>query len=350
MAVPFVSEGYGASITESHLAVAQKHYGARFGLETEGSWKVAATATGANRSITIAPGVGFGDFIRDTTTLTDTYSLDAATGTDRWDLIACRRNWAPEPGGTTTFVVIKGSTTSAVFNPRPIGFTNSPGVTTSDQPLALCRVKLNQALVQEVVDLRCTTSKINRYKDVRALPPDAEIGSVAKVDSTIYDFIPNAQGVPVWTSAKLRHWGWYWGGASGYGPVGIQTGTPTTVPGSSRVINVVAGRLYRIHSTNFNVTAFAVHNVNFRVVLTVNDLVIGEVSGVTSDVVANTSGAAYAPISVTQSWVSTITGPVTVATRFASGFAATASQGIRVRNLFSSPLTEVTELGDYEII
>lgn len=201
MAAPFTtanSFGYGPSVDEKGLAVMDRYFGSNHPVvKGPTDWKV-SIVTGSTRTISIAPGEGFGHFILDRTLVAHTIGLAAAASADRWDLITVRRDWAPEtPGGETSFNVLPGAATGAVANPRPVGYANTPGVLT-DQPLALVRIRANQPLPQEIIDLRMWASKSLTAPNLLALDPDAPMGSRVEVAGREYVREASDAGALAW--------------------------------------------------------------------------------------------------------------------------------------------------------
>jgi hypothetical protein len=201
MAAPFTtanSFGYGPSVDEKGLAAMDRYFGCNFPVvKGPSDWKV-SIVTGSTRTISIAPGEGFGYFILDRTLVAHTIGLAAAATADRWDLVTVRRDWSPEtPGGETSFHILPGAATGAVANPRPVGYANTPGVL-ADQPLALVRIRANQPLPQEIIELRMTASKMLRASHLLALDPDAPLGSRVEVAGREYVRDVNAQGALEW--------------------------------------------------------------------------------------------------------------------------------------------------------
>jgi hypothetical protein len=201
MAAPFTtanSFGYGPSVDEKGLAVMDRYFGANFPVvKGPSDWRV-SIVTGSTRTISIAPGEGYGHFVLDRTLVAHTIGLAAAASADRWDLITVRRDWSPEtPGGETSFHVLPGAATGAVANPRPTGFANTPGVL-ADQPLALVRIRANQPLPQEIIDLRQYASKVNTASHTLALEPDAPVGALTRIGPLTYLRALDAQGAPQW--------------------------------------------------------------------------------------------------------------------------------------------------------
>lgn len=127
---------------------------ARFAVIGGGSLAVTAGGTG-DRAVTVAAGEAVGDGVLsrwDTSTILN----GAAVGSgSRWDTLVIRRTWEPanpDPGpyGKAELILLTGSASKALSTNR----VDDPGVTASDQPIALLRFAAGSTVVQEVVDLR----------------------------------------------------------------------------------------------------------------------------------------------------------------------------------------------------
>jgi len=152
MAVTFTSNGYdtttGNPYTEVAWADAHPSIGsARYGVRSPSDWKVSAVA-GADRTVSINAGSGFGHGVTDKTVANETIQLDPIASGSRWDLIAVRRDWTPT-AGESKFVKINGGSTMVLPGGRQIG----PG-NIDDQPLALVMVTAGQTQPQLIIDLR----------------------------------------------------------------------------------------------------------------------------------------------------------------------------------------------------
>jgi hypothetical protein len=151
MAVEFFSYGYdtapGEGIGELTWQEMHPQIGSgTYGVRSPGDWKVTAVS-GADRTVSIASGRGFGMGIIDRTVANDTIQLDPISSGSRWDLIACRRDPTPTKG-KSEFVKINGGATAVVPGARLSG----PGI--HDQPLALVQVTAGQTQPTAFIDLR----------------------------------------------------------------------------------------------------------------------------------------------------------------------------------------------------
>ena len=152
MAVEFISNGYDTTstnpYTEGAWADAHPSIGlAKYGVRSPMHWKVTAVA-GADRTVSIAAGKGFGHGITDYTYANETLQLDTIASGSRWDLIAVRRDWTPT-AGVSKFVKINGGATPVIPGGRQ---SNAGGI--DDQPLALVQVTAGQTQPTAIIDLR----------------------------------------------------------------------------------------------------------------------------------------------------------------------------------------------------
>jgi hypothetical protein len=146
MPVTFLSSGYDLSNpSRESWATAHPSIGlARYGVRSPSHWKVTAVA-GADRTVSILAGQGYGYGITDYTYDAETIQLDPVMSGARWDLIVCRRNWIPA-AGESSFQKVNGG-------PNPtIPFRSTGAGNIDDQPLALVKVTANEPL--EIIDLR----------------------------------------------------------------------------------------------------------------------------------------------------------------------------------------------------
>jgi len=143
MPVTFLSNGYNSTYSKGSWADAHPHIGlARYGVRSPQHWKVTA---GADRTVSILAGQGYGHGITDYTYDAETIQLDPVTSGARWDLIVCRRNWIPAAGESSFQKVNGGPNPTVPF--RSVGAGNI-----DDQPLALVKVTASEPL--EIIDLR----------------------------------------------------------------------------------------------------------------------------------------------------------------------------------------------------
>jgi hypothetical protein len=200
MAVTFTSYGYdtttGNPYTEIAWADAHPLIGSgMYGVRSGSDWKVTAV-TGADRTVSIAPGFGWGYGVIDLTTTNDTIQLDTITSGSRWDLIAARRDWTPT-SGESKFVKINGGSTKAI----PGGRLVTQGQI-DDQPLALVQVTAGQTQPTAIIDLRCwATNGGVVAKDDLAKNYLNRLGTEVYINGVEWRYIPGANDVPEWVSA-----------------------------------------------------------------------------------------------------------------------------------------------------
>lgn len=140
-----ISVGYAGTITDADWRrMAVSTVGVMYGVDDYASWR--PTVGVGDRVVRIATGGGFGLGVRDVIDTAVSVSLASVASGSRWDLIVARRNWTTR---ATTIVAIQGSATRALPS-RNTGYGNL-----NDQPIALVRVAAGQAVVQDIVDLRC---------------------------------------------------------------------------------------------------------------------------------------------------------------------------------------------------
>ncbi|TQJ60475.1 hypothetical protein FBY30_2743 [Arthrobacter sp. SLBN-83] len=151
MAVEFISYGYDTAPGEGlgELVWQEMFPGigtASYAVRSPTDWKV-SPVSGADRTVSIAAGRGFGLGVIDKTVSNDTIQLDPITSGSRWDLIACRRDPTPTKG-KSEFIKINGGSTQVI----PGGRLSGPGI--HDQPLALVQVTAGQTQPTSIIDLR----------------------------------------------------------------------------------------------------------------------------------------------------------------------------------------------------
>ena len=155
MAVTFTSYGYDTTTANPYTEVAWADAHPSIGTGTYGvrsatDWKVTAVA-GADRTVSIAAGWGWGCGVIDKTVANDTIQLDPIASGSRWDLIAVRRDWTPT-AGQSQFVKVNGGATPTIPGGR-----NSTRGNIDDQPIALVQVTAGQTQPTGFIDLRTFT-------------------------------------------------------------------------------------------------------------------------------------------------------------------------------------------------
>lgn len=215
MAVTFISHGYDTTSSNPYteIAWAEAHplIGAgAYGVVGGSDWKVTAVA-GADRTVSIAPGFGWGRGVTDLTVANETIQLDTVTSGSRWDLIVARRDWTPT-AGESKFMKINGGATKAI----PGGRLTGPGGI-DDQPLALVQVTAGQTQPTAIVDLRCWAANGGMVaKDDLARAYLNQPGANVKIGATFWTYEPGANDVLGWSS---------------FTPGGINAGAATDITG-----------------------------------------------------------------------------------------------------------------------
>jgi hypothetical protein len=200
MAVTFTSHGYdtttGNPYTEIAWADAHPLIGSgTYGVRSGSDWAVTAV-TGADRTVSIAPGFGWGSGVTDQTVANETIQLDTVTSGSRWDLIVARRDWTPT-AGETKFMKINGGSTKSI----PGGRLMTPGGI-DDQPLALVQVTAGQTQPTAIVDLRCWANNGGMVaKDELVKGYLNKIGTELYIGGVEWRYVPGANDVPEWVSA-----------------------------------------------------------------------------------------------------------------------------------------------------
>jgi hypothetical protein len=234
MAVEFFSNGYDTTETNPYTEVpwADAHPSigsARYGVRSPADWKVTAVS-GADRTVSIAAGRGFGHGVTDKTVANETIQLDTVTSGSRWDLVACRRDWTPT-GGTSQFVKVNGGSTPVIPGGRLVG----PG-NIDDQPLFLVQVTAGQTQPTGFIDLRIWSGDGGGIygKDPLILSYLNSTGTRININGVDWIRRPGANDVPEWfapdeptTVAPLA--------VTGYSMTGAITSRPA---GSQRQITV----------------------------------------------------------------------------------------------------------------
>lgn len=143
------SVGYDGVVNETQWASMIKKVGAaEYGVVGQDDWKVTAVA-GADRTIQIAPGKGWGHGVYDESTAVTAIQLDPLASGVRYDLIVMRRDWTGT-GGLSTFAKVTGTSAVQIPTARVTG----PGVI-DEQPIALVQVVGGQSVPGVIRDLRC---------------------------------------------------------------------------------------------------------------------------------------------------------------------------------------------------
>lgn len=145
-----ISVGYDGAVNESQWAQLIKKVGsAEYGVVGKDDWRITAVA-GADRTVSIAPGKGWGHGVFDENTASVQVQLDPVASGVRYDLIVMRRDWTGA-AGSSTFTKVNGT---GSFTSLPAGRLKGPGAV-DDQPIALVQVIAGQSMPGIIRDLRC---------------------------------------------------------------------------------------------------------------------------------------------------------------------------------------------------
>lgn len=201
MAVEFTSYGYDTAPGEGlGELVWQEMFpqigSATYGVRSSDDWKVTAVS-GADRTVSIAAGRGWGLGVIDKTVANDTIQLDPITSGSRWDLIAVRRDPTPTKG-VTEFVKINGGSTQVI----PGGRLSGPGI--HDQPLALVQVTAGQTQPTVIIDLRCWATNGGMVaKSTLALGYLNQLGTCVYIDGVMWRRVPGLNNIPEWDNGAF---------------------------------------------------------------------------------------------------------------------------------------------------
>lgn len=202
MAVTFTSHGYDTTTAnpyteiawaDAHPRIGSSLYGVRFAED----WAVSAVS-GADRTVSIAPGFGWGCGVTDVTTENETIQLAPIASGSRWDLIVVRRDWTPT-AGTSKFVAIQGGAAQVI----PGGRLSNPGGI-DDQPIALVQVTAGQTQPTAITDVRCwainggVVAKSGIVKGYLG-----QIGTRLYIAGVEYIRALGANDVPTWDSSDV---------------------------------------------------------------------------------------------------------------------------------------------------
>lgn len=230
MAVEFESGYYDGATTEKLRA--ETWMGPTYGVRGADDWKVTAVPA-ADRTVSIAPGSGFGHGVPDTTRTNDTIQLDTVASGSRWDMVAVRRDWQPAAGGPSQFVKINGSSAKALpaVGTSTASWNRRPGVV-DDQPLYLVQTTAGQTQPTGFVDLRCWAGPGGLVAvDTLALSYLTVPGAAVRIGEYLYTYVPDSNGVFGWDARQVMFREW-----------NAQTSIVlNNAPGATRAISFPAG-------------------------------------------------------------------------------------------------------------
>lgn len=186
------STGYDGTIDETQWAKLQGAAASVYGVSTPTSWAVTPVA-GADRTISIAPGIGWGHHVLDESDSNYTLQGGAVSSGSRWDTVVLRRNWAPIGGGPSAFRLNPGTGTRAIASRQ-----TNPG-TLDDQPIALVQFTAGQTQPTAIVDLRCWAANGGvEAADKLALDYLGRPGAAVKIGSALWRYEKRANNVWTW--------------------------------------------------------------------------------------------------------------------------------------------------------
>lgn len=175
-----ISSGYDGSVDELAWAVLAPLVGINYGVLGHSDWQVTAKPA-ADRTVRIGTGTGAGQGVVDVSDAVVELQHDIVTSGTRYDMIVARRSWAGE-GGSTTFAIIKGSSSPSTLPPR----NKTPGAI-DDQPIALVALTAGQSQPTAIFDLRIWAGEGGAVaRDGRVLQYLDHPGAVVRIGTEIY--------------------------------------------------------------------------------------------------------------------------------------------------------------------
>lgn len=173
------SYGYVGSVDQTGHALLSRFAGAEYAVAGAADWKV-TPVSGVDRTVSIAPGVGYGHGVWDEFETAQTVQLPTLASGTRWDLVCMRRTWSGTVGASTTLPAFVSGTSAQSI---PAGRNANPG-TLDDQPLALVQITAGQQVPTAVIDLRTWTSKMLTASSLLAFG-DAPLGTEVRLLSGV---------------------------------------------------------------------------------------------------------------------------------------------------------------------
>lgn len=140
------SIGYDGSVDELPWAKLGPMLGTEYGVVDPTHWRAVAK-TGADRTVQISAGTGWGPGVVDVSdaVVEKQFDVQPTAGT-RYDMLVARRNWG---SNTTSFEIIKGSS-----NQNTLPARNQNAGVLDDQPLSLWAITFGSTVPVQVADLR----------------------------------------------------------------------------------------------------------------------------------------------------------------------------------------------------
>jgi len=202
MAQPIFSTGYDGTVTEVDWASLSPATSSRPSVITG----VTASVVGnVDRTIRIPAGQLYGWGVLDTITGNVDLTADAVTSGSRWDTVVLRRDWQPTPGGGSTLMILKGTSTKAVSSLMQ----SNPGVV-ADQFLYLIRVQAGLTTIQELIDFREWQTSLG-FQFGTVLPNPARYNYGDKIIQTVGSALDmgvrrGGTGTETWDMLLGRDW------------------------------------------------------------------------------------------------------------------------------------------------
>lgn len=202
------SKGYAGTINTQTFASMSNEFGVSASVES--GWAPVPNA-GVDRGVKLTAGTGFGYGVIDTTQADVPIAGDAVTvGTERWDTLVVRRNWAPGVPNNerTTLELVKGTAAKAVA----AGVLPRAGAGTSaDQLIGLCRFVAGSTNVSDIEDLRTWAGDGGMVARSDLIMPffEGELGARIVVNdrnggSREWLRTFTAEGTPSWQTSWMR--------------------------------------------------------------------------------------------------------------------------------------------------
>lgn len=193
------SIGYDGTVDERAWARLQASTASVYGVSSAAAWRVNAVP-GADRTVSIAAGVGWGQHVLDESDMNYTLQGDTISSGSRWDLVVMRRDWTAVGGGPSAFRLVKGTATRGL----PSRQTN-PG-TVDDQPIALVEFRAGQTQPGTIIDLRAWAANGGlEAADKMALDYLNRPGAAVKIGTSIHRYQLGANNVWSWVEYPLRN-------------------------------------------------------------------------------------------------------------------------------------------------
>lgn len=195
------SIGYDGTVDERDWARLQASTASVYGVSSPTSWRVSAVA-GADRTVSIASGIGWGHHVLDESDINYTLQGDTISTGSRWDLVVMRRDWTATGGGPSAFRLVKGTSARGIPSRQ-----TEPG-SVDDQPIALVEFRAGQTQPGTIIDLRAWAGNGGiEAVDKMALDYLNKPGAAVKIGTSIHRYQLGANNVWSWVEYPLRNAG-----------------------------------------------------------------------------------------------------------------------------------------------